>query len=157
MRQAAAQQLLACHAVGMGQGARCSLQVTFVDHCGRCRLSCSDALAALSASKQQLRKQLQRMQASDTQVAQQLSDTQQVVAKEFATLRRHMQLVSRAQHQGWKLARCMRSACASRWPAHLLLTRGILLRDIRIVAHVQTHDVQSSPLAVLLLLLCCAG
>jgi uncharacterized protein YlxW (UPF0749 family) len=52
-------------------------------------------VAALSTSKQQLRKQLQRMQASDTQLAQQLSDTQQVVAKEFATLRRHMQLVSR--------------------------------------------------------------
>jgi hypothetical protein len=51
-------------------------------------------VAALSASKQQLRKQLQRMQASDTQLTQQLSDTQQVVAKEFATLRRHMQLVS---------------------------------------------------------------
>jgi hypothetical protein len=49
----------------------------------------------LSTSKQQLRKQLQRMQASDGQLAQQLSDTQQGVAKEFATLRRHMQLVRR--------------------------------------------------------------
>lgn len=57
-------------------------------------LPCSDAVKTLAVGHQQLRKKLQRMQASDSQLGQELKDTQTVVAKEFAALRRHMQLVS---------------------------------------------------------------
>uniref|UniRef100_A0A383VPA5 Uncharacterized protein n=1 Tax=Tetradesmus obliquus TaxID=3088 RepID=A0A383VPA5_TETOB len=52
----------------------------------------SGAMATLAAGQQQLRKKLVRMQTSDSQLGQELKDTQTVVAKEFAALRRHMQL-----------------------------------------------------------------
>jgi hypothetical protein len=71
-------------------------------------------VAALTASKQQLRKQLQRIAASDTQLGQELKDTQQVVAKEFASLRRHMQLVSTPCQPDRICRSCCRMPCRLR-------------------------------------------